>query len=33
VEKFMRQREDPGKEASRIDTSLLARHGFTRSME
>ena len=33
VEKLIRQREDPGKEASRIDTSLLARHGFTRSME
>jgi len=33
VEKLIRQREDPGKEASRIDTSFLARHGFTRSME
>ncbi len=33
VEKFLRQREDSGKQASRIDVSFLGRHGFTNSME
>lgn len=33
VEKFVRQREDPGKPPSRIDTSFLAQHGFTKSRE
>ncbi|HEX7371955.1 MAG TPA: riboflavin synthase, partial [Thermodesulfobacteriota bacterium] len=33
VEKFVRQREDPGKPPSRIDASFLAQHGFTKSRE
>ena len=33
VEKFLRQREDPGKPSSRIDASFLAQHGFTKSGE
>jgi riboflavin synthase len=33
VEKFLRQREDPGKPLSRIDASFLAQHGFTKSRE
>jgi riboflavin synthase len=33
VEKFLRQREDPGKPTSRIDASFLSQHGFTKSRE
>jgi riboflavin synthase len=33
VEKFLRQREDPGKPTSKIDASFLAQHGFTKSRE
>jgi riboflavin synthase len=33
VEKFVRQREAPGKPSSRIDASFLAQHGFTKSRE
>ena len=33
VEKFLRPREEPEKQPSRLDASFLARHGFTKSME
>ena len=33
VEKFLRQKEDPAQQPSRIDASFLARHGFKESME
>ena len=33
VEKFVRQREAPGQPSSRIDSSFLAQHGFTKSRE
>jgi len=33
VEKFVRQREDPGIAPSRIDASFLAQHGFRKSRE
>ncbi len=33
VEKFLRQKEDPPQQPSRIDVPFLARHGFKKSME
>jgi riboflavin synthase len=33
VEKFLRQKEDPAQQPSRIDATFLARHGFKKSME